>query len=241
VLILGIDTSTRQGSVALLREEDGALRTLEVDWLAGGQPSETLIPAIAELLERHGLEKHSLSLIAVASGPGSFTGLRVGVATVKGFAEALSVPVAAVSVLEALAAAFVSSGECGAADRILTVLDAQRNELFFGEFRLPAETGGLVQTEREDLVPMEAFTAEFAGAAPVMPDEALADKLRAGGLSPVVIARPTAEDFARLGHRKFLAGERADIASLDANYLRRSEAELVSGAKSGIVGKSKSR
>jgi len=239
VLVLGIDTSTRQGSIALLREEDGALRTVEVAWLAGGQPSETLIPAIAELLERHGLEKHLLSLAAVASGPGSFTGLRVALATVKGLAEAFDLPVAAVSVLEALAvgAPRPAEGEIGAG-RVVTALDAQRNELFFGEFLLPEGASGMVQEVREELAPISAFTAEFAGAAPLTPDEALADRLRAAGLSPVLVSRPSAEQIARIGHRKFLAGERADAASLDANYLRRSEAELVSAVRSGIVPKS---
>jgi len=236
VLVLGIDTSTRQGSVALLREEDGALQTVEVAWLAGGQPSETLIPAIAELLERHGLEKHSLSLAAVASGPGSFTGLRVALATVKGMAEAFDLPVAAVSVLEALAAGAPRTAEGrDRGERVLTALDAQRNELFFGEFLLAEGASGMVQKVREELAPISTFTAEFAGAAPLTPDEALAERLRAAGLNPVLVARPSAEQIARIGHGKFLAGERADTASLDANYLRRSEAELVSAAKSGIV------
>jgi len=242
VLVLGIDTSTRQGSVALLREEDGALRTVEVAWLAGGQPSETLIPAIAELLERHGLEKHLLSLAAVASGPGSFTGLRVALATVKGMAEAFDLPVVAVSVLEALAFAAPRTAEGrDQGERVLTALDAQRNELFFGEFLLPEGTSGMVHTVqnlREELAAVSAFTAEFAGASPLTPDEALADRLRAAGLGPVLVARPSAEQIARIGHRKFLAGERADTASLDANYLRRSEAELVSASRSGIVPKS---
>jgi tRNA threonylcarbamoyladenosine biosynthesis protein TsaB len=239
VLVLGIDTSTRQGSVALLREEDGALRTLELAWLAGGQPSETLIPAIAELLERHGLEGHALSLIAVASGPGSFTGLRVGLATAKGLAEAYSVPVAAVSVLEALAvAASHPVKEQNAANRVITVLDAQRGEVFLGEF-LPSTTSGLVQTVHEGVAELFGFACEFAGATPLTPDEGLAVRLRSCGLAPVLVSRPNAEEVARIGHRKYQAGERTDVASLDANYLRRSEAELVSGPKSGIVPKSR--
>jgi tRNA threonylcarbamoyl adenosine modification protein YeaZ len=109
VLILGIDTSVRQGSVALLRGlESGTAaaakaEAIELVSLAEGQASEVLVPAIDALLARHGVAKNSLALVGVASGPGSFTGLRVALATAKGLAEAFGIPVNAVSVLEAVA------------------------------------------------------------------------------------------------------------------------------------------
>lgn len=260
MLILGIDASARQGSVALLREQEGGLLTLELLSLAAGQPSETLVPAIDAVVARHGIAKRSLSLVAVASGPGSFTGLRVALATAKGLAEAFAIPILPVSVLEAIALIASASPDARMeatripvtrieATRIEAVLDAQRNELFVGEFLLDPATG-LAQTIREDIAAFPSFVAGLAarlGASSgltypmlVTPDEALATRLReavptqgrAGEIA--LVRRPTAEDVARIAHRKFLAGFRADAATLDANYLRRSEAEIVCAPKLGI-------
>ncbi len=136
MLILGIDTSGRQGSVALLQAPDeaqgGPVRTVELAPLSGGQCSELLVPAIAALLERHGLEKRSVGLLAVASGPGSFTGLRVAIATVKGLAEAFGIPVVPVSVLEAiLLASAAESRSRRDRDRAVLAVDSQHGEVFF--------------------------------------------------------------------------------------------------------------
>jgi tRNA threonylcarbamoyladenosine biosynthesis protein TsaB len=275
VLILGIDTSGRQGSVALLQVQGGAqegpapaagaasvaayppapaagaasvaayppsaqLRTLELVPLSGGQYSEVLVPAIAALLVRHGLEKSSLSLIAVASGPGSFTGLRVAIATAKGLAEAFAIPVVPVSVLEAIA---LTSGVEG---RAVAAIDAQRGEVFFGEYILASAAPEPARRMREDLAGFGGFaswlTAPLADAlasAPpprvFTPDEGLAARLREAGCDAALVARPSAEDIAHIAHRKFLAGVRADVATLDANYLRRSDAEIFSAPKPGSV------
>jgi len=241
VLILGIDTSAHLGSVALLREERGVLETLAAVTLGGGQPSEALLPAIAAVLARHGLDRRSLSLVAVASGPGSFTGLRVSLATAKGLAEAFSIPIAAVSVLEALAIGWAGQAAANASSssprRVLAACDAQRGEVFFGEFVVSPDAGP-AERLRETIAPFAAFAAECrslpAEAASVTPDSSLAERLRAEGIAAALVARPTAEAVGRIGARKFLAGIRFDPAQLDANYLRRSEAELVSASKRGI-------
>jgi tRNA threonylcarbamoyladenosine biosynthesis protein TsaB len=237
MLILGIDTSGRQGSVALLQAQDeapgGPLRTLELAPLAGGQYSEVLVGSIAALLQCHGVEKRSLSLLAVASGPGSFTGLRVAIATVKGLAEAFAIPVVPVSVLEAILLAAESPG------RAVAAIDAQRGEVFFAEFATVNPAPNL----REDIASFAAFTSLLAAGSPpptvFTPDEALADRLRNSALDSAfevaLIARPSAEDIARIAYRKFLAGVRADVATLDANYLRRSDAELFSAPKLGVT------
>ena len=104
MFILGIDTSGRDGSVALARESEGRFEVLGAVPLAGGTYSAQLIPAISALLASASLAKSAIDLLAVASGPGSFTGLRVGLSTVKGLAEALKKPIVAVSVLAATAA-----------------------------------------------------------------------------------------------------------------------------------------
>jgi tRNA threonylcarbamoyladenosine biosynthesis protein TsaB len=224
VLILGIDTSGRQGSVALLRAQGEELLTLDLVRLSGGQYSELLVPTIAELLARHGVERGSIGLIAVASGPGSFTGLRIAIATVKGLAEPFDTPVVAVSVLEAVALA--SGIECKA----MAALDAQRSEVFFGEYNVTSAGPEPARMDREAMAGFGAFTSLLGASDPppkvFTPDVALATRLHEANFDAVVLPRPSAEDFARIGHRKFCAGIRADVATLDANYLRCSDAEI---------------
>jgi tRNA threonylcarbamoyladenosine biosynthesis protein TsaB len=210
--------------------------------LGDGRASEVLVGGIAALLERHGVEKSTLSLIAVASGPGSFTGLRVALATAKGLAEAFAIPVVPVSVLEALA---LASGVQG---RVVAAVDAQRAELFFGEYIVgesilgesivDAANAPTAELLREGIASFEDFVSVFASGPSlriVTPDPLLAAQLRetAIGIAQdiLVVPRPTAQDIARIAHRKFLAGFRADVAALDANYLRRSDAEIVAARK----------
>src|SRR5215470_6901690 len=100
MLILGVDTSGKNGSIALVEFEGEASQTLGVVSLEGGTFSAQLVPQISALLSKHNLTKRHIDAFAVASGPGSFTGLRVGLAAVKALAEVLQKPIAAVSLLE---------------------------------------------------------------------------------------------------------------------------------------------
>jgi tRNA threonylcarbamoyladenosine biosynthesis protein TsaB len=229
MLILGIDTSGRQGSVALLQQQGEALLTLSLTELSGGQYSERLVPTIAELLQHHNFERRAIGLIGVASGPGSFTGLRIAIATVKGIAEAFAIPVVAVSMLEAVALASGAEGE------VIAALDAQRSEVFFGDYTIavansaPAASDPVL-THREGLASFADFTSMVAARPPnakvFTPDSDLAARLREAAFDVEVISRPSADAFGRLAHRKFLAGDCEDVAILDANYLRRSDAEI---------------
>lgn len=232
MLILGIDTSGKHGSVALLRATAEELLTLEFVPLAGGQYSELLVPSIAGMLERQGAGRSSLGLIGVASGPGSFTGLRVAIATVKGLAEAFSTPVVAVSVLEAVAIAGPVEG------RVVAALDAQRSEVFFGEYLVQHSEAAQAKMIRELLSNFDGFTAALAknhAEKVLTPDETIAARLREAGIESHPLPRPNAEAYARIAHRKFCAGVHADVATLDANYLRRSDAEIFSAPKLGIT------
>src|SRR5437773_2781133 len=105
MLILAVDTSGRNGGVALARDDAQAFKMLASAPLAGGSYSAQLVPQIAALLEEQKLTLDHIDAFAVAAGPGSFTGLRVGLASVKALAEISNKPIAAVSVLEAIAAA----------------------------------------------------------------------------------------------------------------------------------------
>src|ERR1700688_663017 len=138
MLILGVDTSGKNGSIALVRLEQGSPRTLEVVPLEGGTFSAQLVPQISELLQRHGLTKRDIDAFAVASGPGSFTGLRVGLAAIKALAEVMQKPIAAVSLLEAVAVSGDSQG------KVTAVMDAGRGEVYAGEYEVYGEDARLL-------------------------------------------------------------------------------------------------
>src|SRR5258706_14885300 len=104
MLILAVDTSGRNGGIALARGDPQSFEILAHAPLAGGSYSAELVPHIATLLEQQTVTLNQIDGFAVAAGPGSFTGLRVGLATVKALAEVANKPIAAGSVLEAVAA-----------------------------------------------------------------------------------------------------------------------------------------
>src|SRR5271165_7130632 len=135
MLLLAVDTSGKNGSLALARVAAGRseIDVLEVVPLAGGAFSAQLVPEMAALLEKHGYNPRDLGALIVASGPGSFTGLRVGLAAVKALAEALQKPIVAISVLEAIAR---SGSERG---RVLAVLDAGRGDVYVGDYEIGAQ------------------------------------------------------------------------------------------------------
>src|SRR5438270_1289026 len=103
MLILAVDTSHKDGSVCLARGDATTFQLVGSAEVDGGMFSAQLVPVIAKLLAEHNLNKNNLQGIAAAVGPGSFTGLRIGLAAVKGFAEVLRIPIAPVSTLEAVA------------------------------------------------------------------------------------------------------------------------------------------
>src|SRR5438105_2638365 len=213
MLILAIDTSGKPGSLTLARGDSANFEVIETVTIPGGTFSAQLVPQISAALARHNLKKEQLDGFAAAAGPGSFTGLRVGLAAIKALAEILRKPVAAVSMLEAVAAAARSDG------KIIALLDALRQEIYVGEYEI---TGGAPVKVREWLCTVAELAAiasggEFAGAQLVTPDESLL--VLVPGIQKV--ARPSSVDIARLALRKLLAGETVSVEDLDANYIRR--------------------
>ncbi len=231
MLILGIDTSGKSGGITLVEGDARSFRAFESCPIAGGTFSAQLVPAIAGLLERHGRVARDLDGFAVASGPGSFTGLRVGLSAVKGLADVLGKPIATVSLLEALAEA------SGSAGRIAAALDAGRSEVFWGAYQVSADTAArTAATTREELLSREEFSQRLAGDnldCVIIGDATLAGIASAAPakVRVQVVARPTSEAIARIGLRKLLAGETVSVEALDANYIRRSDAEIFSRGK----------
>jgi tRNA threonylcarbamoyladenosine biosynthesis protein TsaB len=235
--ILAVDTSTPSGSLAVL--EDGRVLGLVATDVEETYSSR-MFRQLDFLLRELAMEVGQFDLFAVVAGPGSFTGLRVGLTAVKGWAEVYGKPIAAVSGLEAVAAQ--TAGESA---WIAPVMDARRGQVYGGLYQRNREGAqgdgvGEVHLERVgDEVVMTAteFLAELAG--------------RAGGATPV-FATPTPEVLAsaleasafrgarvelvwpilapvvgRLGCEKARRGETLDALRLDANYIRRSDAELL--------------
>jgi tRNA threonylcarbamoyladenosine biosynthesis protein TsaB len=225
MLILAIDTSGQSGGITLAGASENSFRVIESAAIAGGTFSAQLIPTLAVLLSKHGFTAQDLGGFAAASGPGSFTGLRVGLSAIKGLAEVLHKPIALVSVLEALAASSEREG------KIAAVLDAGRKEAFVGYYNV-AE--GSAAQEHEELIAQADLAGRLrsAGFAQLITtDAAIAELASPANIHVQLTARPGSEAIARIGARKLLAGDTVPVEALDANYLRRSDAEIFFKAK----------
>lgn len=218
MLLLAVDTSGRQGSIAIAQcGPNDSCDVIEVAALTGGTFSAELVPQIAALLEKHNFSKADIGGLAVVSGPGSFTGLRIGLAVVKALADVLAKPIAAVSILEAVASEADSLG------KVIAALDGGRNEVFLGEYEV-SDSG--VRLIRERLLTRAEWLASAVEAIIVTPDLVLAEAAQAKGLPVRKVERPQSDVIARLGWKKIAAGEMVSAEALEANYIGRSEAEL---------------
>src|ERR1035438_7954945 len=170
MLLLVTDTSGKQGSVALARagERDrGAAEVIEVALLAGGMFSAQLVPQIAALLDKHRLTKADIDAFIVVSGPGSFTGLRVGLAAIKALAEVLKKPIVPVSLLEVVAIASRAQG------KVVAVLDAGRSDIYVGAYQVADEAVQVLQEELLSKAEFLSLARESTVATPDLPLAAL--------------------------------------------------------------------
>ena len=225
MLIVSVDTSGRKGSIALCRGDIDSFEVLQLTSLEGGTYSAQLLPRIAEALQQNNLSKTEVDGFVVVSGPGSFTGLRVGLSTVKGLCEVLQKPLATVSMLEALVLTHGPAGESA-----IAVLDAGRGEIYVGEYRLDSGHATLV---REFIAKLDEFAAQLPAVSGELltPDAKVAEQLQAANRNVILVAPVNAGEIGRIGLRKLMAGETADPATIDVNYIRRSDAEIFSTAK----------
>jgi tRNA threonylcarbamoyladenosine biosynthesis protein TsaB len=212
-LLLAIDTCGPSGSVALGRIPGRDVEVLGQIELAGRTYSATVVSAVAELLQSAGAKIGDLDGIIVVNGPGSFTGVRVGVSAAKGLAQGGEIPVVALSRLDVLSR---KSKVPSAA------LDAHRGEVY-----LRLERAGAVPSE------MLAGPEELASIDPAPMRVGICEEGSAAVLSSawpgtqlVRIAAPLASDALRAGEARLIAGGTVDLALLDGHYLRRSDAEI---------------
>ena len=228
MLILAVDTSTLAGSLAILRDGQ-TLKTV------GEESRETyssrMFRQLRAMLEELQLSLDRFDAYAVISGPGSFTGLRVGLAAVKGWAEIFKKPVSAASALEVVAAMVE-----GPAGLIVPVIDARRGQAYFGAYAVEGRSWRKAAEERVG-APAELLdwltTAGYQGRELVFASPTA--ELVRGFLAnspfascPVAAVSPfLAETLGRLATVKLARGEAISSLELDANYVRRSDAELL--------------
>jgi tRNA threonylcarbamoyladenosine biosynthesis protein TsaB len=212
-LLLTIDTCGPSGSVALGKLAGRDLEILGQIELAGRSYSATLVSAVAELLKSAGAGLGDLRGIIVVNGPGSFTGVRVGLSAAKGLAQGAEIPVVAISRLEALSR---KSGVPSSA------LDAHRNEIFLRIERLGSASAELLAGARE----LEAI--DRAPARVAVCDESATSLLASAWPNTQLVhtSAPLATDAMRPGEARLVAGAVADLALIDGHYLRRSDAEI---------------
>lgn len=235
--ILAIETATLTASVAVVRLDEGRPVILAAGDAETGSHSERLMPLVAELCERAGLAAGDLDAFAVGAGPGSFTGLRIGLATAKGLAFATGKPLWLVSSLAALAWAMHEPG-FPLGPLLVPALDARRSELYAGFYRVD-EHGVPRAVAPERVMPPEALAAAIdevcsdarlgdSGVA-IAGDALVAHAAALAGLPSTIRRRtdvrptPPAVGVAIVA----AAGDRADgLAHGAPAYLRPSEAEV---------------
>lgn len=221
--ILGIETSTKTGSVAVVNEKGlVAQYTLSIEITH----SERLMSTLDRVLKDARLSLDEIHGYAVSIGPGSFTGLRVGISTVKGLAFATGRPIAAVPTLEAMA---WNIPFCGHA--VCPMLDAKKREVYAGIYRF--EGAALVCDMDAAAIDVHALLSRITGTAVFVGEAAMLyraeiEKALAGRalFAPLSHSSPSAGSVAEIGLRMIEQDIVSDVDSLSPMYIRRPEAEV---------------
>jgi len=231
MLVLAVDTANRDGSFAVLRD---TMLLAHTPVLPDGPYSTHLLADCGMLMDAVGVSMADIGLFAVSAGPGSFTGLRLGLTAAKAWAEVYGKPIAAVSGLEAVAAAIPPPP---AGTPIVPLLDARRGQVFGGLYAYSSEDPSRLQQLSDDSVSeihefLRLVGKQIVGASPVFVTPApevmrpplqssVFTSARLEEVSPVL-----APVIGRLGYLRALRGQTVDSLQLDANYVRRTDAEV---------------
>lgn len=218
-MILAINTSSTLFSVALMKRNGAVISQYSI--FSGAKGARPLVPALHELLMQSRLDLRKARAVAVASGPGSFTGLRVGLSLAKGISHGLGIPLIGVPTLEALA-----SQVSYPAYPVCPIIGSLRGEVFAGLFR-PDEKGEMVRLGDDGCVKISelAFYAQertlfigddFESQAPLVQKAAGRNAL----LVPSSFWAPRAEPVGTLALRRLEKGESDDLEGYSPTYLR---------------------
>jgi tRNA threonylcarbamoyladenosine biosynthesis protein TsaB len=224
--LLAVDTSTRSCSAAVM--VDGRL-AVELCTVSGRTHTAHLLAMIREALVRSGTSPGALDGFAVTVGPGSFTGLRIGISTVKGLAFACGKPCIGISSLEALAAACLPGGDEGT---ICSLMDARKGQLYAGVFRRTAAGVALISEERvvspEEACDTDEVPELFVGDGAVMHADLIRSRYgKQARIASAELSYPKASTVGRIAVARWMEPR---TAPLRPRYLRRSDAELGIGS-----------
>jgi len=220
-MLAAIEVSTRISSVALLdlvTGEELAEAVLPTEW----ESSVTLIPALETLLKQKDMTPQDLAAVAVSLGPGSFTGIRVGIATAEGLCMPSQLMAFGISTLGGLAENLRSAEMLGEA---LCLIDAQRGECFVGHYRIEKDDFFELAPARilpvEQLFPLLKGKTWIAGPGALKYEKAIRENLGAAGMFAFnSIHQPRAMSVARIAYREWQGGLRPSLRDLRPLYLR---------------------
>jgi tRNA threonylcarbamoyladenosine biosynthesis protein TsaB len=226
LIVLGLDTATWTAAVGVAR--DGTVLAEDVE-PASRSHIASLPQLVERVLARAGLGIRDVEAVAVSIGPGSFTGLRIGLGLAKGIAFAGGLPMATVPTLEALA--HVAGAAPGTT--VCTALDARKREVYAALFRI--DPAGVPERLGPDAaLPPDALAARLPAGTVLVGDagETYPDAFPANVVRlPFASHHPRGGVVARLGAQRLEAGESADLGSVEPAYIRASEAELARNAR----------
>lgn len=215
--ILSIDTSSSNCATALLEDD----RVIDENSLNNGKThSENLMPLIEELLKRNNTKLEDIGLISVSIGPGSFTGIRIGIASIKPIAEVYNIPVAGVTSLETLARIDETNRTK------ITLVDCKNNQVYFGAFD---KDYNLIENYMADDVKniIEIINkyenSVLIGDGANLHKELLKNNIK--GIEILENSLQTAENTGKIGYKKFLNNDLENADTISPLYLRKSQAE----------------
>jgi tRNA threonylcarbamoyladenosine biosynthesis protein TsaB len=228
MLILGVDTATPWGTVALYEghaHEDGEV-IFEISFKAGRGGGEYLLSTLGNFIKKAGRNFTDINLIAVGTGPGSYTGIRVGLAAVQGLAEGLQKPVWGINTLRIIA----ENGRFASSNYIGAVIDARHSQVYAALFR--KTDAGMQEVQPPRIIGVKEFAAGIAGFAPVMVcgdgSKVYQDiwNLHEINSGPRDWDRPSAGKLAQIASKEWDPSFQSNLMELKACYLQRVEAEI---------------
>ena len=220
--ILAVDTSSKICAVAIL-EDSNVIDEIKLD--NGKTHSENLMPILKEVLEKNNITLDKIDLIAVSVGPGSFTGIRIGIASIKSIAEVYKLPVASVTSLETLARNIETED---ADTTIVSLIDAKNNQVYAGFFD---NQYNLKEDEYADDINVILEKASkykkfvFVGDGEKIHEELIKNKFANKEIVFAENNSQSAINTGKLGYKKFLESNLKNADTILPIYLRKSQAE----------------
>lgn len=215
--ILSIDTSSKICSVAIL-EDNQVIDEINID--NGMTHSENLMPTVEQILEKNNLKLADIDLISCCVGPGSFTGIRIGVSSVKAMAEVLGIPVASVTSLETLA-------RIDQTEKIkVSLIDARNNQVYCGIF--DKQYNQVQEFLADDIAKVTDVLKKYENIVCIGDGALLHKELIKAQIENVEFAEENNQSAAfggMIGYKKYLAGNLENADTILPIYLRKSQAE----------------